>query len=112
MFDGLSVWWPVYKRAVVLFTSFVVSAKEEVKWENCRLSPPSLAQCGLSQHSPKVEVILSLPSLRSRSLSWTSVSDPTAGVSVNVAIMIGTMTIGDIVTTMIGDIDAETIVAM
>jgi len=59
-----------------------------------------------------VEVILSLPSLRSRSLSWTSVSDPTAGVSVNVAIMIGTMTIGDIVTTMIGDIDAETIVAM
>jgi len=26
--------------------------------------------------------------------------------------MIGTMTIGDIVTTMIGDIDAETIVAM
>jgi hypothetical protein len=33
-------------------------------------------------------------------------------VSVNVAIMIGTMTIGDIVTTMIGDMDAETIVAM
>ena len=31
MFDGLSVWWPVYKRAVVLFTSFVVSAKEEVR---------------------------------------------------------------------------------
>jgi len=26
--------------------------------------------------------------------------------------MIGTMTIGDIVTTMIGDMDAETIVAM
>jgi hypothetical protein len=24
VFDGLSVWWPVYKRAVVLFTSFVV----------------------------------------------------------------------------------------
>jgi hypothetical protein len=58
-----------------------------------------------------MDVILSLPSLRSRSLSWISVSDPTAGVSANAAIMIGTMTIGDIVTTMIGDIDAEIAVA-
>jgi len=32
-------------------------------------------------------------------------------MSVNVAIMIGTMTVGDTVTTMIGDTDAETIVA-
>jgi hypothetical protein len=32
-------------------------------------------------------------------------------VSVNVAIMIGMMTIGDIVTTMTGDIDAMTAVA-
>jgi hypothetical protein len=58
-----------------------------------------------------MEVIISLPSLWSRSLSWISVSDPTAGVSVNVAIMIGMMTIGDIVTTMTGDIDAVTAVA-
>jgi hypothetical protein len=51
------------------------------------------------------------PSLRSRSPSWISVSDLTAGVSVNPAIMIGMMTIGDIVTTMTGDIDAEIAVA-
>jgi len=58
-----------------------------------------------------MEEILSLPSLRSRSLSWISVSDLTAGVSVNAATMIGTMTIVDIVTTMTGDIDAEIAVA-
>jgi mono/diheme cytochrome c family protein len=42
------------------------------------------------------------------------VSDPTASestASVNVATMIGTTTISDIVTTMTGDIDAETAVA-
>jgi hypothetical protein len=99
------------KQAAFLLTLLVALAKEEVRMGKLPLSPLSRAQCGLSHHSPKMEVIISLPSLRSRSLSWISVSDPTAGVSVNVAIMIGMMTIGDIVTTMTGDIDAMTAVA-
>jgi hypothetical protein len=49
----------------------------------------------------------SLPNPKSRLLSWISVSDPTVGVSVNAATMIGTMTIGDIVATMTGDMDTE-----
>jgi len=55
--------------------------------------------------------MLSRPNLRSRSLSWMSASDPTASApTVNVAIMIGTTTIGDIVTTMTGDIEETTVV--
>jgi len=53
---------------------------------------------------------ISLPSPGSRLLSWTSASDPTAGVTVNVAIMIG-LTIGAIVTATIGaTIETEPVV--
>jgi len=54
------------------------------------------------------------PDLRSRWLSRTSVSDPIASEAIEsatVATMVGTATIDDIVTTTIGDIDAETAVA-
>ena len=43
-------------------------------------------------------------------MSDLTANEPTE--SANVAVMIDTMTIGDIVTTMIGDIDADTAVAM
>jgi hypothetical protein len=48
----------------------------------------------------------------SRSLSWIYVSGRTVGETTNIAITAGPMTIGDIVTAMIGDTGTETAVAM